>query len=215
MLQDEAETLYEGDHIQVRFRRVGGGGEGEAGGPPGGEAGTGQALEKMMEMMRLQGEQLQLLAASTSGLRKEVEELKSGKGKEKQREEKEEPIAPISVANVEKMEAAPHPLADPADSFVLVLPAWETGSNESGKRAKRPRPRRRSGPRGSKSAGSRRVEKRPSGRTRTHRTNPARQAPPRTLQVQIHRATPPPTPTVHPTGTGKASHGMVGAEMGR
>ena len=33
-------------------------------------------------MMRLQGEQLQILAASTSGVRKEVEEVKSGKGKE-------------------------------------------------------------------------------------------------------------------------------------
>ena len=59
MLRDEAETLYEDDHIQVRFRGVGGGGEGEAGqaeaqgGPLGGEGGTGLALEKMMEMMRL------------------------------------------------------------------------------------------------------------------------------------------------------------------
>ena len=78
------------------------------GGPLGGEGGTGLALEKMMEMMRLQGEQLQLLAASTSGLRKEAEVLKSGKGKEKHQEEKEEPIPPISVANVAKMEAAPH-----------------------------------------------------------------------------------------------------------
>ena len=41
-------------------------------------------------MMRLQGEQLQILAASTSGLRREVEDLKSGKGKEQQREEKED-----------------------------------------------------------------------------------------------------------------------------
>ena len=32
-------------------------------------------------MMRLHGEQLQILATSTSGLRKEVEDLKSGKGK--------------------------------------------------------------------------------------------------------------------------------------
>ena len=31
VLRDEEETLYEGDHIQVRFRGVGGGGEGEAG----------------------------------------------------------------------------------------------------------------------------------------------------------------------------------------
>ena len=44
-----------------------------------------------------------------------MEELKSGKGKEKQQEEKEEPIPPISVANVEKMEAAPH------------LPRWMSG----------------------------------------------------------------------------------------
>ena len=65
------------------------------------------ALEKMMEMMWLQGEQLQLLAASTSGLRKEVEELKSSKGKEKE-EEREEPIPPITAANVARMEAAPH-----------------------------------------------------------------------------------------------------------
>ena len=61
-----------------------------------------------MVMMLLQGEQLQLLAASTSGLRKEAQELKSGKGKEKQHEEKEEPIPPLSMANVEKMEGAPH-----------------------------------------------------------------------------------------------------------
>ena len=44
-----------------------------------------------------------------------MEELKSGKGKEKQLEEKEEPIPPISVANVAKMEAAPH------------LPRWMSG----------------------------------------------------------------------------------------
>ena len=93
VLCDETEALYVGDHIQVRFREVGGGGDGEAG----------QPLEKMMEMMRLQREPLQLLAASTSGLQKEVEELKSGKGRDKQQEEKEEPIPPISVANVEKM----------------------------------------------------------------------------------------------------------------
>ena len=67
-----------------------------------------------MEMMRLQGEQLQLLAASTSGLRKEVEELKSSKGKEKE-EEREEPIPPITAANVARMEAAPH------------LPRWMSG----------------------------------------------------------------------------------------
>ena len=73
------------------------------------------ALEKMMEMMRLQGEQLQLLAASTSGLRKEVEELKSSKGKGKEEEEKEEPIPPITAANVARMEAAPH------------LPRWMSG----------------------------------------------------------------------------------------
>ena len=121
VLCEEKEELYIGDHIQVRFRGVGGGGEGEAGqagasgGTQGGEGGTRQTLEKMMEMMRLQGEQLQLLAASTSGLRKEVEELKSGKGKEKQHEEKEKPIPPILVANVEKMEGAPH------------LPRWMSG----------------------------------------------------------------------------------------
>ena len=67
-----------------------------------------------MEMMRLPGEQLQLLAASTSGLRKEVEELKSSKGKEKE-EEREEPIPPITAANVARMEAAPH------------LPRWMSG----------------------------------------------------------------------------------------
>ena len=59
-------------------------------------------------MMRLQGGQLQILAASTSGSRKEVEDLKSGKGKEQQREEKEEAIPPLSLASVEKMESAPH-----------------------------------------------------------------------------------------------------------
>ena len=73
------------------------------------------ALEKMMEMMRLQGEQLQLLAASTSGLRMEAEELKSCKGKGKEEEEKEEPIPPITAANVARMEAAPH------------LPRWMPG----------------------------------------------------------------------------------------
>ena len=31
MLRDEAELLYEGDHIKVRFRGVARGGEGEAG----------------------------------------------------------------------------------------------------------------------------------------------------------------------------------------
>ena len=61
-----------------------------------------------MEMMRLQGEQLQLLAASTTGLRKEVEELKSSTGKEKEEEEKGEPIPPITAANVARMEAASH-----------------------------------------------------------------------------------------------------------
>ena len=94
----------------------GGGKEGqdkEQGGPLGGDNGA-LALEKMMEMMRLQGEQLQLLAASTSGLRKEVEELKSSKGKEKE-EEREEPIPPITAANVARMEAAPH------------LPRWMSG----------------------------------------------------------------------------------------
>ena len=49
-----------------------------------------------------------MLAASSSGLRKEVEELKSSKGKEKEEEEKEEPIPPITAANVARMEAAPH-----------------------------------------------------------------------------------------------------------
>ena len=63
-LRDETEELYEGDHIKVRFRGVGGGGRrdrlGHRGGPPGGGggAGTGQALEKMMEMIWLQGGQL-------------------------------------------------------------------------------------------------------------------------------------------------------------
>ena len=42
-------------------------------------------------------------------------ELKSGKEKEQQQEEKEEPIPPLSVANVEKMEGAPH------------LPRWMSG----------------------------------------------------------------------------------------
>ena len=78
------------------------------GGAPSGEGGTGQTIERMMEMMRLQAEQLQILAASTSSLRKEVEHLKSGKGKEPQPEEKEEAIPPLSVARVEKMENAPH-----------------------------------------------------------------------------------------------------------
>ena len=41
----------------------------------GGEVPT---LERMMEMMRLQGEQMKLLAASTVGLREEVEELRRG-----------------------------------------------------------------------------------------------------------------------------------------
>ena len=48
----------------MRFRGVGGRGEGQAGeaeaqgGPSDGEGGTGLALGKMMDMMRLQGEQL-------------------------------------------------------------------------------------------------------------------------------------------------------------
>ena len=42
--------------------------------------------------MRLQEEQLQILGKSTSGLRKEVEDLKSGKGKEQERENKEDTI---------------------------------------------------------------------------------------------------------------------------
>ena len=118
VLQDMGEDLFEDDHIEVRFRGVGGG-EGkegqdkEQGGPLGGDNGA-LALEKMMEMMRLQGEQLQLLAASTSGLRKEVEELKRSKGKEKE-EEKEEPIPPVTAANVARMEAAPR------------LPWWMSG----------------------------------------------------------------------------------------
>ena len=86
-----------------------------SGGMPGGEGGASQTLERMNEMMRLQREQLQLVAASTSGLRKGVEDLKSGKGKEQQREEKEEAIPPLSVAQVEKMENAPH------------LPRWMSG----------------------------------------------------------------------------------------
>ena len=108
-LTEGQDALSPGDHIQVRFRGVGGGGgneveqAGASGGTPGGEGGPIQTFERMMEMMRLQGEQLQLLAASTSGLRKEVEELKSGKGKEQQREEKEEAIPPLLVAQVEKM----------------------------------------------------------------------------------------------------------------
>ena len=44
-----------------------------------------------------------------------MEELKSGKGKEKQQEGKEKPIPPLSVANVEKKEGAPH------------LPRWMSG----------------------------------------------------------------------------------------
>ena len=37
-----------------------------------------------------------------------MEDLKSGKGKEQQREEKGEAVPPLSVANLEKMESAPH-----------------------------------------------------------------------------------------------------------
>ena len=114
MLREEKDELYTGDHIQVRFRGVGGRGadearqDGASGGTQGGKGGTGQTVERMMEIMRLQGEQLQLLAASMSGVGKEVEELKSGKGKQKQRKEKEVAIPPLSAANVEKMEGAPH-----------------------------------------------------------------------------------------------------------
>ena len=57
------------------------GGEGAQAGGHIGEGGAGQTLERMMEMMRLQGEQLQIVAPSSSDLRKEVEDLKSGKGK--------------------------------------------------------------------------------------------------------------------------------------
>ena len=58
--------------------------------------------------MRLQGEMPHILATSTSGLRKEVEAMKSGKRKEQQCEEKEEAIPPLSMPNVEKMESTPH-----------------------------------------------------------------------------------------------------------
>ena len=88
---------------------------GAQGGGQSGEGGAGQALERMMEMMRLKGEPLQLPPASTSGLRKEVEDLRSGKGQEQQHEEKEETIPLLSLASVEKMQSAPH------------LPGWMVG----------------------------------------------------------------------------------------
>ena len=67
-----------------------------------------QALEKMIEMMKLQGKQLQLLTAIIRVWPKEVEELNSSKGEDKQQEQKEEPTPLLSVANVERMERAPH-----------------------------------------------------------------------------------------------------------
>ena len=73
-----AGSLLEGGmHVQVRLRGVGGAGDGgvDQQNNGGGEMPT---LERMMEMMRLQGEQMKLLAASTVGLREEVEELRRG-----------------------------------------------------------------------------------------------------------------------------------------
>ena len=113
--------LSPGDHTQVRFRGVGGGGDngieqaGAQGGAPSNEGGTSQTLERIMEMMRLQGEQLQIVAASTRGLQKEVEGLKSGNGKEQQCEEKGEAFPPLLVANVERTESAPEGVLSPLD----------------------------------------------------------------------------------------------------
>ena len=75
-LNEGQDGLCPGDHIHVRFRGVGGGGDNEVeharaiGGTPGSEGGTSQALERMMEMMRLHGVQLRILAAGTSGLKR-------------------------------------------------------------------------------------------------------------------------------------------------
>ena len=52
--------------------------------------------------------QLQILAANMSSLRKQVEDLRSGKGKEKHSEEKEEATPPLWLASVEELESAPH-----------------------------------------------------------------------------------------------------------
>ena len=41
---------------------------------------------------------------------KEVEELRSSKGKEQQGEEKEEAIPPLWIVNMKKLEEAPHQL---------------------------------------------------------------------------------------------------------
>ena len=129
-LNEGQDGLCQGDHIQVRFHGVGGGGNNEVeqagatGGTPGGEGGASQTLERMMKMMKLQGEQLQSLAASTSGLRKEVEDLKSGKGKEQQREENDRHLQLfrnlVMLANVtckvqlsiEHMTLSPNPIGN-------------------------------------------------------------------------------------------------------
>ena len=99
--------LSPGDHIQVCFRGVGGGGDNELEqggaqwGGPNCEEGMGQTVKRMLSMNRLQAQRLRILATSRSGLRKEVGDLKTGKGKEQQSEAKEEAIPPLAVANLE------------------------------------------------------------------------------------------------------------------
>ena len=100
--------LREGDHIPVRLRGISGVGECVEGGADGGADNGGKApaavLEQMMEMMRLKGEQLQLLAASTSRLRAEVEDLRKGRAEEKKIDPSTVPVHPLSLQNVEALE---------------------------------------------------------------------------------------------------------------
>ena len=111
-----AGSLLEGGmHVQVRLRGVGGAGEGgvDQQNNGGGEMPT---AERMMEMMRLRGEQMKLLAASTVGLREEVEELRRGAAvKNKGGEPKEEEIPPLTTSAVKSLEQSPH------------LPRWMAG----------------------------------------------------------------------------------------
>ena len=78
MLDAGRPGLSQGNHVHVRFGGLGEDGDDEAaqGGPQGGaqigEGGASRTLERMMEMTRLEGEQLQILAAWKRASRKEV-----------------------------------------------------------------------------------------------------------------------------------------------
>ena len=107
--------LEGGDARPVPPEGVGGPGEGgvDEQNNRGGEVPT---LVRMMEMMRLRREQMKLLAASASGLRDEVEELRRGAAvKNKGGKPKEEGIPPLTASAVRSLEQSPH------------LPRWMEG----------------------------------------------------------------------------------------